>query len=61
MKMGVKDEKQANKVMLGIIVLCVLLTIVIIWSSGSTNSTPGRELGIEELQQLKEMGVIIPE
>ena len=28
MKMGVKDEKQANKVMLGIVVFCVLATII---------------------------------
>jgi len=55
MKMGVKDEKQANKVMLGIVVFCVLATIIIIWS----NKTPAtQEMSPEESQGLIRRGVI---
>ncbi|OGD66914.1 hypothetical protein A2442_03460 [Candidatus Campbellbacteria bacterium RIFOXYC2_FULL_35_25] len=58
MKMGVKDEKQANKVMLGIVVFCVLLTIIILW----VNKVPtnNQEMSPEVLQELINIGEMTP-
>ena len=56
MKMGVKDEQQANKVMLGIVVFCVLVTIIIIWSGKTPSSS--REMSPEVLQELIDIGEI---